>query len=534
MKKDEVLKEYFGHNSFQDIQEIAIDELLNNEKVLCLMPTGGGKSLIYQVAGICMGKTTLIISPLIALMNQQHQQMQDLGFSSVNFSILDPKKQFTVITDIANGNLPQFIFVSPERISNDGYLEYVLSLIRDEIGLVVVDEVHCVSQWGEGFRPAYRNIPTFFNTIFGVNGWPSIVCLTATLNEEEQAQVQKDFKITKFLKGESLWRENLKLEIINLSHRRDDTKDEELERLINKHKGEKILVFVHRKTGKRGTTRKLFKKYEDKYEGLAFFDSDLSNSEKERVLNGFTDGSIKIVFATSAFGMGVDIADIRVVINYLISETVEQYYQEVGRAGRDGAIAYGYLFYTNQSKKGRLALLRSNLCVEKDIIDQYEERKLKSGEKFKHISYNDLADEQRIAFSLLIDYGIIGIIAKGLQSISCFEGKTEIGKRYLEDLFSYSKSGLVKPIVKKTKKGINALTLEIWDMCAKGHLKLALSPNKTQFYTIKKELEPSLLEIIIKDQNEKKEKRIGQFEAFVSDIEVGMTAELLVKKALNI
>ena len=126
---------------------------------------------------------------------------------------------------------------------------------------------------------------------------------------------------------------------------------------------DKILVFTHRKHANKGTTRTLFEKYKDTFEGVAYFDSDLSDSEKANVMQRFTDGTVKIVFATSAFGMGVDIEDIRVVVNYLISETVEQYYQEVGRGGRDGNPAYGYLLYTNQSKRGRRMLLNSTLPV---------------------------------------------------------------------------------------------------------------------------------------------------------------------------
>ena len=118
---------------------------------------------------------------------------------------MDYRKQFNTITDMANGILPNFIFTSPERISNDGYLEYMLSLRKEDIGLVVVDEVHCVSQWGEGFRPAYRNIPAFMDRIFG-NAWPRLLCLTATLNDKQQEQIQREFHITKLIKGENLWR----------------------------------------------------------------------------------------------------------------------------------------------------------------------------------------------------------------------------------------------------------------------------------------------------------------------------------------
>ncbi len=534
MDKRELLKKYFPKiEEFHDVQESAIDALIDGEKILCLMSTGGGKSLIYQIAGLLLGRSTLVISPLVALMNQQCKQLIESGLQSVNFSGMDYRKQFRTITDMANGVLPKFIFTSPERIANDGYLEYMLSLRKDEIGLIVVDEVHCVSQWGEGFRPAYRNIPLVLNRIFG-NDWPRLLCLTATLNEKQQEQICGEFRITKLIKGENLWRENLHLEIINLKDGKDETKDAELKKIIERYPDEKILIFVHRKKGNKGTTRTLYEKYKDVYDGVAYFDSDMGDGDKESVLQGFTDGSIKIVFATSAFGMGVDIGDIRVVVNYLISETVEQYYQEVGRGGRDGKPSFGYLLFTNQSKRGRKMLLEQTLCTEYTLKKEWDDRKLKDGENYNHVSYETMTEEQRTAFALLMDYGVLSIISKGVQSIKCFEGNSASGKDYLKELMNYSKTGLMKIIAKKSGKHINTLTLELWDKCVKGDLRLKQAPSKTMFYTVKKELTEELVKEILKDQAAKRETRITAFESFVADIESGQTAEQLIKKALDI
>ena len=187
MDKYDALKKYFPKvQEFRGVQKPTIDALIDGKNVLCLMPTGGGKSLIYQIAGLCLEKTTIVISPLVALMSQQCTQLTRQGIPAVNFSGMDYSKQSKTITDMANGVLPRFIFTSPERISNDGYLEFMLTMRKDDIGLVVIDEVHCVSQWGEGFRPAYRNIPLFINRIFGDGSWPQVLCLTATLNNQQQ------------------------------------------------------------------------------------------------------------------------------------------------------------------------------------------------------------------------------------------------------------------------------------------------------------------------------------------------------------
>lgn len=534
MDKKELLRKYFPNiPDFREVQEPTIDALLNGENVLCLMPTGGGKSLIYQIAGMAMEKTTVVISPLVALMSQQCTQLASKGIAAVNFSGLDYRKQFQVISAMAHGKFPRFIFTSPERMSNDGYLEYVLRMRNSDIGLVVVDEVHCVSQWGEGFRPAYRNIPLALNRIFGEQ-WPGLLCLTATLNDKQQEQINKEFHITKLIKGENLWRENLHLEILNLKDGKDETKDSELEKIIEKHPDEKILVFAHRKYGNKGTTRTLYEKYKDVYDGVVYFDSDMSDTGKAEVMQGFINGTIKIVFATSAFGMGVDIEDIRVVVNYLISETVEQYYQEVGRGGRDGKPSYGYLLYTNQSKRGRRMLLNSTLCTEKSLRDEWDNRKLKAGQTFNHVSYESMNEEQRTAFALLMDYNVISVVAKGIQSIKCFEALNDEGKKFLSDLFQYSRVGLVSIAAKKSGKNINTLSLEIWEQCVKGNIRMKSAPSKAIFYTVKNELTDEIVQNILVDQAEKKDLRVKTFEKFTEGIEAGKTAKELVKEALNI
>ena len=534
MDKISLLKKYYPNIAgFRDVQEPAIDALLNRENVLCLMPTGGGKSLIYQIAGLAMEKTTLVISPLVALMNQQCEQLSQKGISVINYSGMDYRKLFRVTTGMFSNPLPRFIFISPERISNDGYIEYVLKARHEDIGLVVIDEVHCVSQWGEGFRPAYRNIPLALDRIFG-EMWPRILCLTATLNDQQQAQIKKEFRITTVIKGDNLWRDNLHMDILNLKDGKEDTKDEELERIIAKHQGEKILVFVHRKYGKKATTRTLYEKYKDTYAGVAFFDSDMSDSDKASVMEGFIDGSIKIVFATSAFGMGIDIEDIRVVVNYLISETIEQYYQEVGRAGRDGLPAHGYLLYTNQSKRGRKMLLNSTLCTEKNLRDEWEDRMLISGQSFRHVNYESMNDDQRTAFALLMDYGMISVISKGVQSINCFEAVTAEGQKFLSELSRHSRTGLVGIIAKKSSQNINALTLRIWESCAKGEIRMKSAPSKAIFYCTKDELTDDLVAQILSDQDAKKQLRLRAFERFTDGIVEGKSAEQLVKEALSI
>ena len=252
------------------------------------------------------------------------------------------------------------------------------------------------------------------------------------------------------------------------------------------------------------------------------------------MLDGFQTGAIKIVFATSAFGMGVDIPDIRVVVNYLISETVEQYYQEVGRGGRDGDTAYGYLLFTNQSKRGRKMLLNQSLCSEKDLVDTYEDRKIKGDIAFGHVSYEDMNEEQRIAFSLLQEYGIVSIISKGLASIRCLDGLTPSGSAFIDDLKQYARNGSTTVIAKKSGKNINSLVLGIWEKCATRQLRMKLAPDRSLFYSVNQELTDDLKDKILADQDAKKVLRVEKFEEFVNSIERGDSAEVLIRKVLDL
>ena len=265
--------------------------------------------------------------------------------------------------------------------------------------------------------------------------------------------------------------------------------------------------------------------------------------EKEAVLKGFTDGSIKIVFATSAFGMGIDIPDIRVVINYLISETVEQYYQEVGRAGRDGLPADGYLLYTNQSRRGRLRLLGQSLCTDNAIRKAWNNYRPQRGSKLRSINYEMMLEEDRAAFSLLVDHGVFRIVAKGLQSIDCLEATTSGGSTFLTELKSHTKrSGSTLIIAKKSGRDIASLSHEIWERCANDDVRMSSSPSKCIFYTTGKELDDSLLAEIVADQEHKKESRVKAFERFAEKIESGnaeanasgLTAERIVRSELGI
>jgi ATP-dependent DNA helicase RecQ len=265
-------------------------------------------------------------------------------------------EQMKQLKEFANDkSAPDFIFASPERMATDGFFEYCIARQKEKISLVVIDEIHCISQWGFDFRPFYKHIPVFLNSVFSGN-WPTILGLTATINPKELADIKTDFRINSesVLKDDVLLRFDIDLRVEKLLN--EEEKKERLWKIVDDHSDEKILVYLYRKYHKGGV--------EDlceiaKHRGLSAlsFHGDMSGSERQSIINQFRDGTSNLVFATNAFGMGIDIPDIRTVIHFMIPESIEQYYQEIGRAGRDGNGAISYILYSKKkytSKKNTL------------------------------------------------------------------------------------------------------------------------------------------------------------------------------------
>jgi ATP-dependent DNA helicase RecQ len=332
-----ILARYFPElPGFRQGQQATIEHVASGRSAICLMPTGAGKSLVYQVAGLQRRGTTLVISPLVALMEQQVTRLAERpGVTALNLSDYSGPKLYQCLRDHDFAGGASFLFTSPERLAADGFLEFTLRRNLEHIKLVVVDEAHCISQWGHTFRPPYKAIPRFLDAVFGLNRWPPVLCLTATLNPRDLDEIRADFRIASsdVLRTPAMLRTNLALGCE--SHADEKAKRDRLEALLGAHAGEKILVYVHRKSGEYGT-RGLAAHLAGAGFPCDYFDSDRKDEDKTSVLKRFENGELKVVLATSAFGMGIDIPDIRVVIHYLLPESIEQYYQEVGRAGRDG------------------------------------------------------------------------------------------------------------------------------------------------------------------------------------------------------
>lgn len=437
-------------NGLYKFQKQVINHVIDQPTTLAVMPTGGGKSLIYWVSARVVGGTCLVVSPLIALIDEQAEKLEEQGLEVLAIhSGMGASEQMKQLKAFAKGEFePDFIFVSPERLATDGFFEYCMTVQKDRIKLLVVDEVHCISQWGFDFRPFYKHIPNFLNRVFD-RQWPKVLGLTATLNPQDLKEIAQDFQIPRsaILKDqEKLLRTDIELKVKKFAL--EDEKDDYLWQLLKQFEGEKILVYLYRKYGKRGVDALSEKANAKGYKALSFH-GDMTGKERQKVISQFKSGEKEVIFATNAFGMGIDIPDIRKVIHFMIPESIEQYYQEIGRAGRDGNGAMSYLLYTNKNVKVRKThFINKSFPKDREKIQEHFERATDNKTGYRSLQY--FAEEElQSALPYFLSSGAIEIAGKGFTSLNVFE---KVESPELQELLDDSRTGMVIPLLKKRAK----------------------------------------------------------------------------------
>ena len=327
------LRRVFGFSEFRGLQGEAVRHVIAGGDALVLMPTGGGKSICYQVPALCRRGTTVVISPLIALMDDQVAALRQLGVAAgALHSELDPNEARQVARDLAGGRL-DLLYVSPERLLTEGTLD---RLSRLEIGLIAIDEAHCVSQWGHEFRPEYRELACLPRLFPGV---PRIA-LTATADDRTRADILQSLQLddaTVFVA--SFHRPNL-----NLAAQPKIGETAELLAFLEHHHGECGIVYC----GSRAKTERTAAKLSEKGIAAIAFHAGIDPAVKRASLTRFRSGEPVVVVATIAFGMGIDRPDVRFVVHLDMPDSPEAYYQQIGRAGRDGDPAHTLLLYGGQ------------------------------------------------------------------------------------------------------------------------------------------------------------------------------------------
>ena len=358
-KMRRTLRDTFGLDKLRQGQAEVIRSVLEGNNTLVLMPTGAGKSLCYQLPSLHLPGTTVIVSPLISLMKDQVDKLRDAGLEAAQLNSALTTQEHVENLEQIKTEQSDFIFVTPERFTDQDFLR---DLRKQTINFVVIDEAHCISEWGHDFRPAYLSLGAAIKTI----GSPPVLALTATATVEVIADIEKQLDLGKLrVVKTGIYRPNIYFAVKRVTNERE--KHEELVRVLNEHEGTGIIYAATVKTVEELTNwLQGFDFKIEKYHGR------MKASDRKRNQDAFMNDELKAIVATNAFGMGIDKPDIRFVVHYQMPGSLESYYQEAGRAGRDSEAAVCTLFYRLDDRRTQQFFLGGKHPKFDDILAVYQ------------------------------------------------------------------------------------------------------------------------------------------------------------------
>ena len=346
----EALKAVFGYDSFRQGQESVINAVLDGRDILAVMPTGAGKSLCYQVPAMLLSGITLVISPLISLMQDQVKALNEAGVDAAFInSSLSEKEMHDTFKNASKGQY-KIIYVAPERLMSEGFVRLAKGV---EISMITVDEAHCISQWGQDFRPSYMDIAEFINIL---DKRPIISAFTATATQNVREDIICSLGLSDpYFLVTGFDRENLFFQVD-----KPQNKERFILDFIERHRGESGIIYC----ATRKNVDSLYTLLRKQHISVGKYHAGMSNEERKQMQNDFVFDYTSIVIATNAFGMGIDKSNVRFVIHYNMPSSMENYYQEAGRAGRDGLNSECILLFSPQD-----IIINRFLLEHKDFSD---------------------------------------------------------------------------------------------------------------------------------------------------------------------
>ena len=362
MTYQEILKKYWGYDSFRGIQEDIINSIGKGNDTLGLMPTGGGKSITFQVPALAQDGLCIVITPLIALMKDQVRNLRERGIKALAvYSGMTREEIVVALENCIFGDF-KFLYISPERLNTE---IFQTKLKRMKVCMITVDESHCISQWGYDFRPAYLNIADIRKLLPNV----PVLALTATATPEVVNDIQERLA---FKEGSQVFRMSFERKNLAYIVRHTESKQEEILHILNKVQGSAIVYTRNRKR-----TRELAEMLVTNNITATFYHAGLANEAKDQRQKSWLSGENRVMVATNAFGMGIDKPDVRIVIHADVPDSPEAYFQEAGRAGRDGNKAYAVLLYAKSDKT----------TLNKRITDTFPDKEY-IREVYEHIQFH--------------------------------------------------------------------------------------------------------------------------------------------------
>ncbi|MFM1912828.1 MAG: helicase [Bacteroidota bacterium] len=351
-----ILKKYWGYDQFRPLQEDIIYSILDSQDTLAILPTGGGKSICFQVPGMIFPGLTLVISPLIALMQDQVDQLKKRGIKAVAIHSGLSNRQIDILLDNCIYDEIKFLYISPERLKTPLFLARAEKM---NISLLAIDEAHCISQWGYDFRPPYLEIKKFRES------YPKIPCIaltaSATLDVQDDIKEKLGFKSDKHFQ-KSFIRKNLSYSVLF-----EENKEKKILEILRKVPGSGIIYVRNRKKCKE------IAEFLQSYQISAdYYHAGVDSKTRSGIQNKWINNQIRIIVATNAFGMGIDKPDVRIVIHIDLPDSIEAYYQEAGRAGRDEKKAYAALLLQNHDLEDLKTNFEKNFPSKESIQRTYQ------------------------------------------------------------------------------------------------------------------------------------------------------------------